>query len=127
MARKTDCSMSVYRPAEDLWEKVTLSLSASKSKLAVGPRQQKRLDVLVEVREAVNESQLGYQDKGWRWKNSEGEDIKVRKFFDSILTWVEKFIVVGDTVMQYDPGHAALPWAAVRMVLQVRNFSNFPP
>lgn len=119
--------MSVYRPAEDLWEKVALSLSSSKSKLAVGPRQQKRLDVLVEVREAVNESQLGYQGKGWRWKNSEGEDIKVRKFFDSILTWVEKFIVVGDTVMQYDPGHAALPWAAVRMVLQVRNFSNFPP
>ena len=127
MARITDCSTSVYRPAEDLWEKVALSLSSSKSKLAVGPRQQKRLDVLVEVREAVNESQLGYQHKGWRWKNSEGEDIQVRKFIDSILTWVEKFIVVGDTVMQYDPGHAALPWAAVRMVLQVRNFSNFPP
>lgn len=26
---------------------------------------------------------------------------------------------IGDTIVQYDPGHAALPWAAVRFVLQV--------
>ena len=111
--------MSVYRPAEDLWEKVA-------SKLAFGPRQEKRLDTLKEVREAVKKRQVYYQRTSWRFKNSEGEDVQVRKFFDSILTWVERFIVVGDTVMQYDPGHAALPWAAVRMVLQVRNFSIFP-
>ena len=118
--------MNVYRPAEDLWEKAAMSLSSSKSKLAVGPRQEKRLDTLKEVMEAVNESQKYYQKKSWKIKNNEGEDIKVRKVFDSILTWVEKFIVVGDTVVQYDPGHAALPWAAVRMVLQVRNFSILP-
>lgn len=25
---------------------------------------------------------------------------------------------VGDALMQYDPGHAALPWAAIRFLLQ---------
>ena len=96
------------------------------SKLAFGPRQEQRLDTLKEVREAVKESQSYYERKSWKFNNSKGEFIQVRKFFDSILTWVEKFIIVGDTVMQYDPGHAALPWAAVRMVLQVRKFSIFP-
>ena len=35
------------------------------------------------------------------------------------MVWVEKFKEVGDTIIQYDPGHAALPWAGVRFVLQV--------
>ena len=74
----------------------------------------------------MNERQVYYQRTSWRFKDSKGEDVQVRKFFDSILTWVDKFIVVGDTVMQHDPGHAALPWAVVSMVLQVRSFSTFP-
>lgn len=25
---------------------------------------------------------------------------------------------MGDVVVQYDPGHAALPWAAIRLIMQ---------
>lgn len=32
---------------------------------------------------------------------------------------MEKFKGVGDVAVQYDPGHAALPWAAIRFLLQV--------
>jgi hypothetical protein len=32
---------------------------------------------------------------------------------------VEKFKEVGDMIVQYDPGHAALPGAGVRLLLQV--------
>ena len=32
---------------------------------------------------------------------------------------MNKFKEVGDIAVQYDPGHAALPWAAIRFFLQV--------
>ena len=43
----------------------------------------------------------------------------VRDVFNGISTWIDKFKKVGDMAVQYDPGHAALPWAAVRFFLQV--------
>lgn len=40
---------------------------------------------------------------------------------------MDKFKVVGDQAVQYDPGHAALPWACVRFFLQlaVDNVTTF--
>ena len=42
------------------------------------------------------------------------------------MRWVRKFVEVGDVVAQYDPGHAALPWALVRFVLQVSLANKSP-
>lgn len=39
--------------------------------------------------------------------------------FRKIVKWIDLFKQVGDTVVQYDPVHAALPWAGVRFLLQV--------
>ena len=36
-----------------------------------------------------------------------------------MVNWIDKFKQIGDTVVQYDPGHAALPWAGVRFILQI--------
>lgn len=47
-------------------------------------------------------------------------EINIREHFDKIVSWVQKFIAIGDTIVTYDPGHAALPWAALRFILQVR-------
>lgn len=41
---------------------------------------------------------------------------------DTLVGWVEKFISIGDVVVSFDPTHAALPWAGVRLLLQVRSF-----
>lgn len=41
--------------------------------------------------------------------------------FRNIVSWLNKFKEVGDTIVQYDPGHAALPWALFRLILQVRS------
>lgn len=38
---------------------------------------------------------------------------------DKLFAWVSKFKAIGDIVVQYDPGHAALPWAGFRFLLQV--------
>lgn len=54
----------------------------------------------------------------WKIKGRHGE-IDLRENFNRLVGWVQKFIAIGDTVVTYDPGHAALPWAALRFVLQV--------
>ncbi|KAH6962195.1 hypothetical protein BKA56DRAFT_598467 [Ilyonectria sp. MPI-CAGE-AT-0026] len=38
--------------------------------------------------------------------------------FRNIVSWLNKFKEVGDTIVQYDPGYAALPWALFRFILQ---------
>lgn len=40
-------------------------------------------------------------------------------FLKKIVAWIHRFKETGDTLVQYDPGHAALPWAAVRFLLQM--------
>lgn len=36
-----------------------------------------------------------------------------------LVTWVRSFQDIGDTLVSIDPVHAALPWAAVKLVIQV--------
>ncbi|KAI5810371.1 hypothetical protein BZA77DRAFT_172525 [Pyronema omphalodes] len=38
---------------------------------------------------------------------------------DKLLNWIDKFKEIGDIVVQYDPAHAALPWAAFRFLLKI--------
>lgn len=48
-----------------------------------------------------------------------GQEVTLRQVYEKIATCIDRFKQVGDVIVQYDPGHAALPWAAVRFVLQV--------
>lgn len=58
--------------------------------------------------------------KQWNlYTRKDGEKAKVRDVFEKLSGWIDKFKDVGDVIVQYDPGHAALPWAAVRFCLQV--------
>ena len=59
------------------------------------------------------------QSKGKPIKLPNGESFFVRDVLEQVSRWVKKFVEVGDAAVQYDPGHAALPWAAVRLILQV--------
>ena len=49
----------------------------------------------------------------------------VRDSLERVVKWVAKFKEVGDIAVQYDPSHASLPWAGVRLLLQV-GFQNTP-
>ena len=56
-----------------------------------------------------------------RWKFRVGDttfDLSERA--ENIISCVNKLKEIGDITVQYDAGHAALPWAAIRLVLQVR-------
>lgn len=59
------------------------------------------------------------QSKGKPIKLSNGESLFVRDVLQKVVRWIKKFVEVGDMVVQYDTGHAALPWALLRLVLQV--------
>ena len=59
-------------------------------------------------------------DKAWKFRFRE-RDIILRDVANKIILWLGKFKQVGDIAVNYDPVHAALPWAAVRFLLQVRN------
>ena len=48
-----------------------------------------------------------------------GEEVVLRDVGTKILHWVDRFKQIGDIIVQYDPAHAALPWAGFRFVLQV--------
>lgn len=45
--------------------------------------------------------------------------ISRQRLVDKIAVWVGKFINVREVTVQYDPTHTALPWAAVRFLLQI--------
>ena len=46
-----------------------------------------------------------------------GKEINVREKTESLVGWITKFKDVVDIAVQYDPVHAALPWAGVRFIL----------
>ena len=47
------------------------------------------------------------------------EEVVLRDVGMKILRWLDTFKHIGDIIVQYDPGHAALPWAGFRFLLQV--------
>lgn len=56
-----------------------------------------------------------------RWHIRVGDrDIILRDVAAKIISVLDVFKAVGDTAVQIDPGAAALPWALIRFLLQVR-------
>ena len=58
-------------------------------------------------------------EKRWKYKHG-GKEIIVRDQLDKVVNWVNLFKEAGDAAVQYDPVHASLAWAGVRIILQVK-------
>ena len=39
---------------------------------------------------------------------------------DKVVGWLNRFTAVGDVVANVDPVHVGLPWAGIRLLLEVR-------
>lgn len=78
-----------------------------------------RRSLLQDLHQILQQKQRICLDKQLKYVNRKGEVVIVRDLFEKITFYVQKFMVAVDTAVQYDPGHAALPWAAVRFLLQV--------
>jgi hypothetical protein len=106
------------RSSEDLWEEAVNKLDW-KQVATLKSAGTDRRKVLEEVLSFVQDAERTAQKKRWKWKNSKGDVVIIRDVFTKMVVWIEKFKAIGDTIIQYDTGHAALPWAATRFLLQV--------
>ena len=93
-----------------------LSSQERKTLADIGPGVDSR-EMASAVRSMIGE--ILYKNKGELWKvRFRGEELVLRDVGMKILHWVDKFKQTGD-VVQFDPTHAALPWAGFRFILQV--------
>ncbi|KAL8789942.1 MAG: hypothetical protein Q9195_006603 [Heterodermia aff. obscurata] len=104
--------------SESLWQKALNRLDDDTKKNLDYEDSDKRSIVAKVLRAAEEKKQLCMQ-KGWRFKRANGNDIIIRDLVEKIINWVNTFKTIGDMAMQFDPGHASLPWAGVRFLLQV--------
>jgi hypothetical protein len=69
---------------------------------------------------AVVQTKVSDAEKNrWVIKRSNGETVVLRDLFSKMASWVQKFIDLGDMLAGIDPIHAGLPWAAIKVILQV--------
>jgi hypothetical protein len=108
-----------------LWQKAFETLSEAFEKLSVADTKFLEItssngrDSLEELLSLVQKTEQKCQQKKWKWKNRGGQVIVMRDVFAKMVTWIQRFKSIGDILVQYDPGHASLPWAFARFVLQV--------
>ncbi|KAL0264155.1 hypothetical protein SLS55_000101 [Diplodia seriata] len=104
--------------AKSLWDRAFDELDAhDRQRLAAV--QPDRLTVLEDVLDSVEQKKQTCLEKRWAIRKPNGDRVILRDLCEKVVCWIDKFKAVGDAATQYDPGHAALPWAAVRFVLQV--------
>ena len=71
------------------------------------------LQTAVQAKEANIANRLKF-----KWGDKE---VDVQETANKLVGWITKFKEVGDIAVQYDPVHAALPWAGIRFILLVRS------
>jgi hypothetical protein len=103
--------------SSDLWLQAIEKLSAEdKANLNFN---YDKLKVLTQLKDETIEAQQRCEEKRLHFKRKNGEKVILRDVFGKVVKWIDLFREVGDIAVQYDPGHAALPWALLRFLIQV--------
>jgi hypothetical protein len=102
-----------------LWDKALSELSAS---------DKKDLDFVHEesdgspaaILKIVEQKKEECVKKQWvLYTTKSGEKVRIRELLDKVCGWLDKIKEIGDFAVQFDPGHAAIAWTAVKVLLQV--------
>lgn len=101
----------------NLWEEAVKTIDANwreqltaLTDLSCGPN---------ELLEELARQQKLCRAREWKCYNLNGQKVHVREMLEKVAFWLEKAQQVGDAIVQYDPVHAALPWAGARFLLMV--------
>ena len=78
-----------------------------------------QLSAIEQVLAVAERKRDEYRQQQSKFTRSDGKEVLLRDLFGRIVKGVNKFKDVGDVIVQYDPTHAALPWAGIRLFLQV--------
>jgi hypothetical protein len=110
--------MSSQSSSQTLWEKALATIDPD-LQAAIDFKSTAKTDVAAAALRTAKEKRDICLRKRWRYRKSDGKDLILRDLLDKIVGFLDKFIAVGDVAVQYDPAHAALPWAGVRFLLRV--------
>jgi len=100
-----------------LWDKAVSRLSQT-DRDTIDFTNPDKVGILEEVELEAQRSEQLCVEKQWKflWK---GEDVFLKDVASKLVGWISKFTDIGDIVIQYDPGHSAIPWAGFRLLLKV--------
>ena len=110
---------SAERGGDDLWTNAYNKLP-DKLKQQLGTDKLETLQSVLQAATQAKEANMASRLK-LKWG---GKDFDVQETADRLIGWIAKFKEVGDIAVQYDPVHAALPWAGVRFILLVRTTTH---
>ncbi|KAF4418418.1 ankyrin 1 [Fusarium acutatum] len=114
----THVSSTRNTDAQSLWDQAFNSLGAD-LKTSLGQAATHKRDILAAALEAAENRKATSLRKRWNFKRSNGEVVIIRDVLEKIAKWIDSFKAVGDAAVQFDASNASLPWAAVRLLLQV--------
>ena len=77
--------------------------------------------VLSTVYTACKEKKEFCEKQSWTF-TLRGRTVRLREEADKVIFWLDKFKQVGDVAANADPMHAGLPWAGIRLLLEVWKF-----
>ncbi len=111
--------MVASRSSEDLWALAVSELTQDEQQATTSIHRGK-LETIASVLVIVQDLERVSMSKQWRYKRKSGEVVILRDFFGKLVKWLQRFKEIGDIAVQYDSVHAALPWAGVRFLIEVR-------
>jgi hypothetical protein len=71
-----------------------------------------------ETYNAASNKKQQCDDKRWRW-TFRGKDVVLRDEAEKVILWIDRFKPVGDIAANAAPVYVGLPWAGIRMILEV--------
>ena len=79
------------------------------------------LSFVDKVQEVTETKQKACVEKGWTvYRNKNGEKVKLRLVLEKTSVWVKELLKIVDVGVSADQsGHAALPWAIVKLITEV--------
>ncbi|THW35816.1 hypothetical protein D6D21_08999 [Aureobasidium pullulans] len=110
---------SRHRITQNLWTAAVAKLPEKDQKALEQPKSGTATTSLIDDALAgVKSSEDKVNRNLIRVKTKRGE-VPLRHYVDKLSKVLVQFREIGDTLVQYDPGHAALPWAGVRLLLNI--------
>ncbi|ORX98360.1 hypothetical protein BCR34DRAFT_577292 [Clohesyomyces aquaticus] len=101
----------------DLWACAAAGLSDN-DKQNINFNRPDKLNILAELHATAEKSRQRSVESQWKYTRKNGGVVIIRDVFEKIVRWIDVFKQVGDVAVQYDPAHASLPWAGIRLLLQ---------
>ncbi|KAL4902057.1 hypothetical protein BDW74DRAFT_181216 [Aspergillus multicolor] len=111
--------IEVTRPkADDLWHNAAESLS-EEERASLDFQRPEKLQILTDLHQLTEKEIQRSEEKRLSFKRKSGEKVIVRVLFAKVAKWITRFKELGDVAVQFDPVHAALPWAGVKFLLEI--------